>query len=173
LKSYEAKGRLLTEENSDGFMPGEGAGALLVGAPTGKAGLLCRGIGSSFEKVHIESTEPLRADGLVQAVNSALAEASMTLADTDFRVTDLAGEQYYFKEAALLLTRVLRQRKPEFDLWHPAECTGEIGAAAGILMVAVAEAACRKAYAPGSGILMHLGNDDGRRAAVVFTFEGR
>jgi 3-oxoacyl-[acyl-carrier-protein] synthase-1 len=40
--------------------------------------------------------------------------------DFDYRIADISGEQYYFKEAALALARTLRRRKPEFDLWHPA-----------------------------------------------------
>ncbi len=99
---------------------------------------------------HIDSGEPLRADGLTTAINGALTDAGCQMHDLDFRITDVSGEQYYFKEAALALSRILRQRKEEFDIWHPAECIGEAGAAAGIAVLADANAACRKAYAAGS-----------------------
>jgi 3-oxoacyl-[acyl-carrier-protein] synthase-1 len=92
--------------------------------------------------------------------------------DLDYRITDVSGEQYYFKEAALALSRILRQRKEEFDIWHPAECIGESGAVAGVAVMAVASAACRKGYAPGPSILAHGANDAGRRAAAVFSFQG-
>ena len=90
----------------------------------------------------------------------------------DFRITDLSGEQYYFKEAALALSRTLRQRKEEFDLWHPAECTGEQGAVAGAAVIAMADAACRKAYTKGPNILSHMANDAGQRAALALQFRG-
>ena len=38
LSHYELEDRLLTARNSNGFMPGEAAGALLVGAPEGALG---------------------------------------------------------------------------------------------------------------------------------------
>ena len=92
--------------------------------------------------------------------------------DLDFRITDLSGEQYYFKEAALALGRILRQHKEEFDIWHPAECIGESGAAAGIAVLAVANAACRNAYCAGPNILTHVANDAGQRAATVLHCRG-
>ena len=172
LSVYERDDRLLTTRNSNGLMPGEGAGALLVGQPTGKAELQCKGVGFALEKAHVDSGEPLRADGLSAAIKNALSDAGCALHDLDYRITDLSGEQYYFKEAALALSRVLLQRKAEFDLWHPAESIGEAGAAAGIAVLAVASAAGSKAYAPGPGILAHLANDTGQRAAVVLNFGG-
>jgi 3-oxoacyl-[acyl-carrier-protein] synthase-1 len=94
------------------------------------------------------------------------------LHDLDYRITDISGEQYYFKEAALALSRILRQRKEEFDIWHPAECIGETGAATGIAILAVAAAACRMAYSPGPSVLSHCANDSGRRSAAILRFGG-
>jgi len=173
LSHYESKDRLLTPRNSNGFMPGEGAGALLVGALTGQPELACTGIGFGVEKAHIESEEPLRADGLTTAIKAALADAGCAMHDMDYRITDLSGEQYYFKEAALALSRTLRQTREEFDLWHPAECTGEAGALAGASVIAIGDAACRKAYTKGPAILVHMANDAGRRAAMTFRFGAR
>lgn len=170
LSHYERNGRLLTERNSNGFMPGEGAGALLVGRPTGKPELLCTGLGFTTEKAHIDSSEPFRADGITGAIKAALQDAAREMHDFDFRISDLSGEQYYFKEAATALSRTLRQRKEEFDLWHPAECTGEAGAFAGISIVSLADAACRKGYAAGPNMLAHFANDAGQRAAVTLQF---
>jgi 3-oxoacyl-[acyl-carrier-protein] synthase-1 len=173
LSAYERNDRLLTRGNSNGFMPGEAGGALLVSHPDGDSELRLTGIGFGLERAHIDSDEPLRADGLTEAIVTALADSGCGLQELDFRITDLSGEQYYFKEAALALTRILRQRKEEFDIWHPAECVGESGAAAGVVILAVAEAACRKGYAPGPNILVHLGNDAGDRAAAVLRFGSR
>ncbi|MBK5914541.1 hypothetical protein [Rhodocyclus purpureus] len=170
LSYYEQNDRLLNENNSNGFMPGEGAGALLVGKTDGQPQLLCTGIGFGVEKAHINSTEPLRADGLTDAIRAALHDAAVQMHDLDYRITDLSGEQYYFKEAALALGRILRQRKEEFDIWHPAECTGEGGAVAGSTLLALADAACRKGYTAGPNILAHMTNDVGQRAALVLKF---
>jgi 3-oxoacyl-[acyl-carrier-protein] synthase-1 len=107
---------------------------------------------------------------MVQAFKSALADATWDLGHADYRLADLSGEQYGFKEAALALTRVLRTRKEEFDIWHPADCVGETGAAAALILVAVARAAVDRDYAPGPRAIAHLAGDDGQRAA--FLLEG-
>lgn len=171
LGHYERADRLLTARNSNGFMPGEAAGALLLRPSSGLAGeLVCTGIGFGREQAHIDSELPLRADGLTQAVAAALAEASCQMHDMDFRITDNSGEQYYFKEAALTLSRTLRARKESFDIWHPAECTGEVGAASGATIVATARAACAKNYTIGPNILAHMANDAGQRAALSLRY---
>lgn len=170
LSHYDRVGRLLTPENSNGFMAGEGAGALLVGPASGGAQLLCTGLGFAIEQATIDSDMPLRADGLSAAIKDAANEAALTVRDFDYRIADLSGEQYYFKEAALALQRTLHQPKAEFDLWHPAECTGEAGALAGAAIIAMAEAAARKGYAKGPNVLAHLSNDAGPRAALALQY---
>jgi 3-oxoacyl-[acyl-carrier-protein] synthase-1 len=172
LEHCERAGRLLTPANSNGFMPGEAAGALLLGEPDGGPALVCTGIGFGRESATIESEAPLRADGLVQAIRAALAQAGRQMHEMDFRITDDAGEQYYFKEGSLALSRLLRVRKEAFDIWHPAECTGEVGAASGATILAAALAACEKRYAIGPDILVHLGDDDGPRAALCLQYRG-
>ena len=117
-------------------------------------------------------TTPLRGDGLAQAIKAALDDAGSAIEATDFRITDISGEQYGFKEASLALSRLLRVRKETFDLWHPADCIGEVGAAALPCMLGVAFFAQRKRYAPGPVVLGHLGNDDGRRVALVMNPAG-
>jgi 3-oxoacyl-[acyl-carrier-protein] synthase I len=171
LSHYEREDRLLTESNSDGFMPGEGAGALWVGAVEGGSHqLICTGIGFGREAAHIDSGEPLRADGLTRAIKASLDSAGRQLHDMDYRITDNSGEQYYFKEASLALSRTLRQHKEDFDIWHPAECTGEAGAVSGAAVIATAREACLKGYTPGPNILTHWANDAGQRAAVTLEF---
>ena len=172
LAVFEQQDRLLTSQNSNGFIPGEAAAAVMVrGAGTGgEPQLVCSGLGFGVEQATIESEEPLRAEGLVQAIKAALNEAGCDMGALDFRITDISGEQYHFKEASLALSRTLRTRKEEFDIWHPADCVGEVGAAIGGVMTVVIDAACRKEYSKGRHILFHLGNDDGKRVAMVFGF---
>src|SRR5262249_18455684 len=146
VKSLDREGRLLTTRNSNGFVPGEAAGAIMLTEESGRS-LSCVGLGFGEERVTVSSEEPLRADGLTEAIRKALQDAGCQMHELDFRVTDISGEHYYFKEAALALTRTMHQRKPEFNIWHPADCTGETGAAAGIVALTVALTACRKGYA--------------------------
>jgi 3-oxoacyl-[acyl-carrier-protein] synthase-1 len=173
LAAYESEGRLLTSLNPDGFIPGEAGGAVLVARESSREpSLLCEGLGFATERAVLGSGEPLRADGLKDAMKQALREAGYGLHDIDFRITDNSGEQYYFKEAALAVSRILRRRKEEFDIWHPADCVGEVGAAIGAVSIAVAFMASLKRYSPGYRMLMHAGNDAGDRSAVIWRYEG-
>ncbi len=125
------------------------------------------GLGYGLEPAPRGSGQPTRADGLVQAFQSALADASWDLGRADYRIADLSGEQYGFKEAALAMTRVLRTRKEAFYIWHPADCVGETGAAAPLMMLAVACAAAEKEYAPGPRAIAHVAADGAERAAFL------
>jgi 3-oxoacyl-[acyl-carrier-protein] synthase-1 len=173
LTAYGDHGRLLATHNSNGFIPGEAAVALLLGRPKGEPGeLLCLGVGSAAEPAPLRSGEPLRADGLTAAITHALMESGCELHDLDFRITDISGEQYFFKEASLALARSLRKPRNEFDLWHPAEGIGETGAGAGPAMIATALTACRKGYARGPRVLLHGSADATVRVAAVVSWSG-
>lgn len=173
LSVLDGQGRLLAPDHSNGFIPGEGAAALLVSRAEPGAPFVVDGLGFGVERAHIDSEEPLRAEGLTAAIKASVADAGLDMFDIDYRIADLSGEQYYFKEAALALSRSLHKPKQDMDLWHPAECIGEAGSAIGPAMIAVAWAAARKSYAPGPNILVHAANDTGERIAIVARGEVR
>lgn len=167
LDYFEDNDRLLTDYNSNGFIPGEAGAAILVGPDNGAFGLRIRSFGFAKEAATMESEHPLRAEGLVAAYRQALTAAGIGLHEIDYRMADLSGEQYWFKEAALALARVIRVRKEFQDIWHPADCLGETGAAAALCMMSIAWWATRKAYAPGPLVLAQSCGDDGARIAIV------
>jgi 3-oxoacyl-[acyl-carrier-protein] synthase-1 len=169
LTALAAGRRLQTAENSDGLLPGEAGAAVLIGPTAGGASavLTCLGAGIGHEPSAEASEAPLRGDGLTEAFRKVLDDAGVGWEAIDYRITDIAGEQLRFKEAALALTRCLRQRKEFFDLWHPADCTGDVGAAIVPLALGVGMAAARRGYAPGPGLLCHFSGDGAVRAAVV------
>jgi 3-oxoacyl-[acyl-carrier-protein] synthase-1 len=172
LSIYEERERLQTSKNSNGFIPGEAGSAVLVshGKQTAGTDMSIIGIGFGKEEATVESDKPLRADGLMQAIKEALSVAGLKMENLNYRITDISGEQYYFKEASLALTRILRERKEEFDIWHPADCIGEVGAAIVPCILGVALAAGRKGYAPGEKVLCHFSNDNGERAAMILSY---
>jgi 3-oxoacyl-[acyl-carrier-protein] synthase-1 len=173
LSAYGDRARLLAEHNSNGFIAGEAAGAILLGPAEGAEDeLLCVGVGQGTEPAPLGSGEPLRAEGLTTAIRAALHDAGCQLGDVDFRITDISGEQYFFKEAALAFARCIRSPKAEFDLWHPAEGIGEVGAASGLALVATALFAARKQYAKGPRVLLHGSSDGGTRAAAILAWTG-
>ena len=171
LRAYDRNNRLLTEANSDGFIAGEAGAALLVG-PAERNALTLLGIGYGVEAATLDSGEPLRADGLTMAMRGALTAAGLEFEQIDYRIGDLSGEHYYFKEAVLAKTRLLRGPRDVQELWHPTDGFGYTGAAAIPLMLGVSLTAGREGYAPGPIVLAQAANDDGQRAVMVLRMEG-
>jgi 3-oxoacyl-[acyl-carrier-protein] synthase-1 len=175
VEYYLSRRRLLTPQNSNGFSVGEAGSAVLVtgAGSTPKAELQILGMGLATEKATIESEEPLRALGLTRAIRDALGESELTIEDICYRITDLNGEHYRFKELTLAISRFIRNPKPRpklFDLWHPIESIGDVGASIGPIALGVALDASHKAYGMGPTVLCTFGNDDGERAAVVLHY---
>ena len=174
LAAFEKKDRLLTENNSDGFIPGEAGAAILlcktIQNPSKQ--LEIKGIGFGYEAAFVDSGEPLRADGLVQAFKGAFSTSLLSMKDINYRIFDANGEQYKFKEGDLAVTRTLRDHKGTIDIWHPVDCVGEIGAAIVPCILSIADTAARKGYSYGDNVLCHFGNDNGDRAVMILIYSG-
>jgi len=171
---YLANERLLTGDNANGFIPGEAAAAVLVSA-THPGALALGGIGLTREEAFIYNAldedgqhKPLRADGMTSAYSLALEQAGTTMAGIDYRIADLIGEQYFFKQSALAALRLERGRKEFQDLWSPAESLGNIGAAVVPMMIGMALTAQQKGYSGGTPVLIEASGDDGACGAAVF-----
>lgn len=171
LNSYIERRRVMTSGNSNGFFPGEAGTAVLVGPAKSQNAvdeLQILGFGQARESATIEGTEPFRARALTQAVQQALSTAGVALKDVAYRLTDISGEHYKFKEAAFTAGRLNSgERDVALDLWHPIEYLGEIGAAILPCLLAQAMHAAQEEYAPGPLALCHVGGDSGARAAMV------
>jgi 3-oxoacyl-[acyl-carrier-protein] synthase-1 len=170
---YISQQRVLTAQVSNGFYVGEAGSAVLVSSiPSQSDGLHVLGIGVSREAATIESDEPCRAEGLTKAVADALNEAQLTIHDVQYRISDLNGEHYKFKEMALTMMRFERKPRPQrFELWHPIEFIGDVGAAISPLALGLALDAGRRGYANGPNALCTFGNDNGERAAIVVSYQ--
>ncbi|MGQ7846629.1 hypothetical protein ACUNV4_19255 [Granulosicoccus sp. 3-233] len=172
LSHLEEHDRLLTHKNSDGLIPGEAGAALIVKRTSATTtSMHCLGLGFSMEPAPILSDKPCRADGLATAIRGALQEAQIPMQDLAYRITDLSGEHYYFREASLALSRTLRVVRDDFDLLHPAEYTGDTGAALGLIILAYQQYIFLIQPPRLPQVLVHLANDDGRRAAIILGSE--
>ncbi|WP_437484893.1 hypothetical protein WME75_46115 [Sorangium sp. So ce1014] len=166
--------RLRTSDNSDGFIPGEGAACVLVtrtgpGEEKGRSPLLTvAGLGTAEEPDRWIDGRPNVGRGLAQAMRQALRHADVAADGVDYRLSDCSGESFFFDEAAYAWGRVLRAPSPPGHVQIlVASSIGEIGAAAGPLMLALALDAARKRWAPGPVSLVHLSGSGSARAALV------
>jgi 3-oxoacyl-[acyl-carrier-protein] synthase I len=169
VEAYLEQRRIMTPVNSNGFFPGEAGCAVLVERSTAtKPELRVLGIGKAREDATIDSDKPFRGEGMTQAVREALSEAGLTIHETSYRITDLTGEHYKFKEAAFIAGRFFRVPLPALhDLWHPAEFLGEIGAAHIPCALGLALHGGRKRYTNGPRSLMHFGDGEDRASLVT------
>jgi 3-oxoacyl-[acyl-carrier-protein] synthase-1 len=170
---YLRERRLLTANNSDGFIPGEAAAAVLC-TRSAKAGLRLFGLGLSREKASIYNKEdlPLRGDGMTAAYRAAFKEAGIGMNRLGYRISDLLGEQYWFKQSAIASLRLVRGRHDFQDLWSPTESLGNVGAAVVPLMIGMAFTAAQKGYAAGNPVLIEASDDAGACGAAVLGARG-
>lgn len=167
---YLKQRRILTSKNSNGFYPGEAGTAILVGASSAypKATIHIAGIGRAKEKVTISSEEPFHAKGMNEAIKHALTDSGITLDNVACHLTDINGEYYKFNESNLALMRFNRPDNDiNMEIWHPIEYVGEIGAAIVPLLLGLAMNAKQKNDSLGKCLLLHVGNDEEERAALI------
>ena len=173
INTYLQAERLFVSGNTDGFLPGEAAAALLLRiAPTGAAGLSIKGVGLANEPGQPDGSVPSLAQGLTQAIRTACEQANIAPTDLDFRISDQNGEQFFAKEAANAITRVMFGGHKLTHLTL-ADKIGEVGAASGPAMLAWLTRDMADAnYSPGNSGLIHLASDHGARCAVVIAHQG-
>lgn len=168
INHYLNAKRLLMPGNSDGFVPGEGAAALLLETSTAATpGLHITGIGRGQAAGRPDGSVPSRARGMTQAMRSALAQAGHTADALQFRMSDQNGETFFAREASHAFTRITVPGSSNPATLTTADCTGEIGAATGPLMLAWLTRLMPREDGPGHCGLIHLANDNGERSAIV------
>jgi 3-oxoacyl-[acyl-carrier-protein] synthase-1 len=170
IGALDRTGRLKTVNNPDGMIPGEAAASLLV-APTEinreSDVATIRGLGFACEPVGIFAAEPNLGVGLAGAIQAALDDADLTVAELGYRIADVTGERYGMNEANYALGRVLKMRKVDFDFLHLADCIGAVGAASGACMLTYLKHLFDQGLSPYRGVLCHCASDDGDRAALI------
>lgn len=165
---YLGADRLLVGDNPNGFIPGESAAAVLCARPA-RGGFRLFGLGFARETASIynDADLPLRANGMTAAYDAAFQETGMEMNQLGYRISDLIGEQYWFKQAALASLRLLRGRHNFQDIWSPGESLGNVGSAVVPLMIGMAWTAAQKGYDAGNPVLVEASNDAGACGAAV------
>ncbi|HEX5749512.1 MAG TPA: hypothetical protein VFZ09_25005 [Archangium sp.] len=169
LSWLEQQDRLKTETNSDGVIPSEAAAALWVARPGHSLHSLLdiQGLGFAEEPSAKQEDAPKLAEGLAQAIRHALVDARRTLRDVDFRVGSVTGEREAFMEASTAFARLMREPRPTFPLWLPAEILGDVGAALPACMLCITAFSMAHGYAPGRTALLFVSSPGPERTACV------
>lgn len=163
--------RLKSNDNHDGFIPGEGAGFLLLAnelaaAAAGLAPLArLSGAAMGFESGHLYSASPYRGDGLASAIAQMASLGAAPVAEV---YSSMNGESHWAKEWGVSFVRNRAAFEPDYAMHHPADCFGDVGAACGPIMTGLAALGIRGSYRR-QPALVYGSSDRGARAAVMLT----
>jgi 3-oxoacyl-[acyl-carrier-protein] synthase-1 len=173
LGTMDMENRVKSGAHLDGFVPGEGAGFVLLAErdAAAAAGLMpLAGVSpatTGLELGHLYSPEPYRGDGLALTVTK-LAQSSAAPAPFEEVYSSMNGESHWAKEWGVTGIRNRAALHPGYRMHHPADCYGDVGAAAGTLMVGLGAMGIREGYRR-SPCLVYGSSDRGQRAAVALT----
>ena len=171
LGTLDMQERIRNEVNSDGFSPGEGAAFLLLtrADTVAKQGLrpLAQVLGSAIghEPGHLYAQEPYLGEGLANTFSSLLAEAPPP-SPIGCVYASLNGERYWGKEFGVARIRNSAAFITDHQMEHPAECFGDLGAAHGTMLAALAAHGVANQYR-NSPCLVYASSDYGSRAAIL------
>jgi 3-oxoacyl-[acyl-carrier-protein] synthase I len=172
LANLDEDGRLpKTDGPSDGFIPGEGAAWLLLSLQPNEDGLAITAWGLEDEPGHLYSTLPYRGEALAQAFRAALS-LPQPIGPLSHPIGHLYssanGERYWAKELGVMLTRnqTAFAERPKHQ--HPADCWGDLGAATGPALAALAFTQRQKTPRT-SPDLISCASDQGLRGIAVLT----
>jgi 3-oxoacyl-[acyl-carrier-protein] synthase I len=169
--------RLKGEEAPSGFVPGEGAGFALLATDSAarRLGITRRarlvGIGRAQEPSPWYMDRPTRGKGLSSAMTAALRSlprdqlAAMVYSDAN-------GEPWRADEWMFAYMRTGGRHADPLRVVHPADCWGDVGAATGLLLLAIAVVDIERGRARGSHVLLSCSSDSRPYRGVVL-LEGR
>ncbi len=163
--------RLLSSEQAAGFVPGEAAGAVLIGKTVRRdehSQVRIVGLGSANETASLVSDEACYGVGLARAITEALDQAGMKASDMNMRLVDIAGEEYFFEESSYAWVRILREKQPPgYQYVLPATRIGHVGAAFGPVLLGYTWHLARNRRALGPLTLIQLSSTSSPRGAIV------
>lgn len=136
LMSYlDVENRVLAKNVSNGFALGEGAGFLLLSKHPDKYFLpvVIHQPGLSQEEGHLYSKVAYRGEGLSNAASQAIQYVGK--ANVDQLYSSMNGENFFVKELGVLSIRNAKYLNEGYQVNHPADCYGDIGAATGAILI--------------------------------------
>lgn len=140
LAALDVEGRILADGIMDGFAPGEGACFILLSRNGGKGMASLARPGLFEEPGHRYSEEPYRGEGLSGAFKTAIKNAGAKEIVKIF--SSLNGEGFASKEYGVALMRTQASFSPDFEIEHPVDCFGDLGAALAPVLLGLASMSC-------------------------------
>ena len=162
--------RIKTDQHSDGLIPGMGAGALLVARADAVVRLNVPvsarivGVGIGAEEGHFGNDGDWQGDALSAAAHTALAGDTAPVAEI---WSGMTGERCWAGELGVTQVRCQQRIPASAIIRHPADSWGDLGAATGVALIAVAVAGHQRGWARLPALALASSDLGGRGAALV------
>ncbi|VAW66606.1 hypothetical protein MNBD_GAMMA09-3908 [hydrothermal vent metagenome] len=176
LRGLLEEGRVANIGVFDGFTPGEGSGFILLTRNKAKAmnegtclvSLSAPGV--SQENGHMYSEQAYLGEGLASAVKKTLSTCDGARIKRIY--STMNGERFWIKELSVALIRNQKYINEQYQLEHPADCYGDLGAASGAVLIGMAA----QHLFEQKNKMSHLvccSSDSSYRSAVVLNMEAQ
>lgn len=156
LAELDAEERLLGERRMNGFIPGEGAAfVVLTNTPStdGLPSTVLTGLGTAMDPGHRYSESPDKGEGLANAIEAMRATMVPPSGPAQVVFAGLNGEGENAKEWGVAQLRHNDVLNPEAMIEHPADRFGDVGAAMGVMLLALADAAMLLGHREGPALV--------------------
>lgn len=166
------QGQLSASHVRGGFIPGEAAGALVLGGAISRRRLglrtlaHIRAVKTAVEKHPQKSEHEGLGEGLTVAVQGVVESLRLPDDAVDAVFCDINGERYRSEEWGFAVLR-LGQALRTFDYEAPCGSWGDVGAASGVLFSILAARSWARAYARGPRALVWCSSEGGLRGAAL------
>ena len=175
LGTLDGEQRILGPRVMDGFIPGEGAAFYVLsgaGAPmTGVTGgrVVVNGAASAMDPGHRYGDEPARGEGLAAALDRVRQRMAQAPGPITTTFAGFNGESF---DARLWGVARLRHNdffSPAMVIDHPADKFGDVGAAMGAILIALAAKSVAGGTRRGPALVWAASDREPRACAVVST----
>lgn len=172
LGTLDMEGRILAEGVMDGFVPGEGAGFLLLALDKAvfaeqKPMVRVVAVSTGTEKGHRYSDEIYRGEGLANTVQQLFAAVPSSGEPVRTVFAGFNGESFWAKEWGVTYLRSKEKFEEPLRMEHPVDCFGDPGAALGPLMIGLATVGMQKGYLKGPSLIWCSSDREQRGATLV------
>jgi 3-oxoacyl-[acyl-carrier-protein] synthase I len=162
--------RLLKRDSKNGFAPGEGSCFLLLTTKPelamnrGGFVIALHPPGIAEEPGHLGSKEVYRGEGLDAAFKKTLKEYTGKSIQTIY--SSMNGESHWAKEYGVAYIRNKDAFDEKVKVEHPVDCYGDLGAASGTALIALAAEGLFKKPSD-TTYLVYSSSDSSKRGAII------
>jgi 3-oxoacyl-[acyl-carrier-protein] synthase I len=165
--------RILSAMVLDGFIPGEGAGFLVLNGAAVEAeanagaAVFVHGAATVIDPGHRYGSEPALGEGLAQALDKLRSAPAVPNIPVSSTFAGFNGESFEAKLWGVARLRHTDFFTPGMVLQHPADCVGDMGAATGAILAAVASFALAECQREGPSLIWAASDHELRGCSLL------